>query len=431
MNKKTYVFSSALAISAAVFLASSFSDLSHLLRSEAGGIVLWFFLLMTAGVVTFVALRGGGAVTGTAVVNFAIIITYGGSVAAWLAAVEMAILVTVFLRFGFWRTLFNVSQMVASLAIAGFLYRSLGGTSIAQPHVLIGGGMGIVLALVGCHLSYFFANTGLVTLWNSFRLGQSALRTWKANYLWMLPQSFAAPLVGLILAYVYVHLPVALVFILFLWLIYYARTSRTNVILQDAQRGTVAALATAVDSSLDFLEGESERVAALAVEIGRKIGLSGWRMQALEYAALLHDIGYLAVGRRILSKNASLTKEEWARVRSHAEVGASIVTSVRALERVGEIVRAHHERPDGRGYPRGLRGDEIPKEAAILKVADAFVAMTTPRPYRDAMSVDQAISKMKEAQGTHFDPQVVKGLVELYEHDGLERFAAPRIAEAA
>ncbi|HEC83266.1 MAG TPA: HD domain-containing protein, partial [Firmicutes bacterium] len=331
MNRRAYLFSLIVASSAAVILVHSFSGFTSSLSGELKGIILWFVLLMTAGVVTFVALRGGGAVTGTAVVNFAIIITYGGEVAAWLAAVEMAILTGLILRFRWWRTLFNVSQMVTSLATAGIVYRALGGVSIAQASGLTPGKPAMILALVGCHLAYFFTNTGLVTVWNSLRLGQSALRTWKANYLWMLPQSFAAPLVGLILAYVYVRLPVAMVLILFLWLIYYTRTSRTNVILQEAERGTVAALATAVDSSLEFLEGESERVAALAVELGRRIGLSGWRMQALEYAALLHDIGYLAIGRRILSKGESLSPHEWARVREHAEVGASIVSRVRAL----------------------------------------------------------------------------------------------------
>ncbi len=431
MRTKAYLFSLVVACAAGGILAHGFGGFLSTLGSDPRGIVVWFLLLITAGLVTYVALRGGGAVTGTAVVNFAIIITYGGEVAAWLAAVEMAILAGLVLRFKWWRTLFNISQMVVSLATAGIVYRTLGGSGIATVSVLTPGKPGLIIGLIGCHLTYFIANTGLVTVWNSLRLGQPALRMWRGNYLWMLPQSFAAPLVGLTLAYVYVRLPVAMVLILFLWLVYYTRTSRTNVILQEAERGTVAALATAVDSSLEFLEGESERVAALAVELGRRIGLSGWRMQALEYAALLHDIGYLAVGRRILAKNRSLSREEWAKVRDHASVGAAIVARVKALRRVGEIVRAHHERPDGRGYPRGLTRQQIPREAAILKVADAFVAMTSPRPYRNALSVEQAVLKIKEVQGTHFDTEVVEGLLELYRIDGLDRFASSQMAEAA
>ena len=115
MNRRAYLFSLIVASSAAVILVHSFSGFTSSLSGELKGIILWFVLLMTAGVVTFVALRGGGAVTGTAVVNFAIIITYGGEVAAWLAAVEMAILTGLILRFRWWRTLFNVSQMVTIL----------------------------------------------------------------------------------------------------------------------------------------------------------------------------------------------------------------------------------------------------------------------------------------------------------------------------
>ena len=95
------------------------------------------------------------------------------------------------------------------------------------------------------------------------------------------------------------------------------------------------------------------------IEIGRRIGLSGWRMQTLEYAALLHDIGYLSIGKRILAKGECLSVEEWKMVRRHTEVGAGIIGRVGALSRVSQIVRAHHERPDGRGYPEGLKKDQI------------------------------------------------------------------------
>jgi HD-GYP domain-containing protein (c-di-GMP phosphodiesterase class II) len=247
----------------------------------------------------------------------------------------------------------------------------------------------------------------------------------------MLPQSFAAPVVGIAIAYVYVRLSILLVAILFLWLIYYARSSKINLELQNSQRGMVAALATAVDSGTPFLTGESERVAGLAVALGRSIGISGWRMQALEYAALLHDIGYLAVGKRILGKKDSLSPEEWACIRRHAEVGASIIGSVKALRRVGEIVLCHHERPDGRGYPRGLRSGEIPREASILKVADAFVAMTTDRPYRGAMAMEEAVRKIEKGAGTRFDEYVVNGLSALRASSVLDQYGQADLAEAA
>jgi HD-GYP domain-containing protein (c-di-GMP phosphodiesterase class II) len=395
------------------------------LREDPQGIAIWFLLLMVAGVVTYVALRGGGAVTGTAVVNFAVIITYGGPVAAWLAAIEMLILTRLLLRFSNLRSLFNMSQMAVSLILAGVVYEAAGGTRLALTDWDIRMSLTSLVPLALCHLTYFFSNTILVSIWSSLRLRRSVLRTWKASYLWMMPQSFAAPVVGVLLAYVYVRLSAWLLGVFFLWLVYYARTSKTNLELQDSQRGTVAALATTVDSSTPFMEGESERVAGLAVELGRRVGLSGWRMQALEYAALLHDIGYLSVGKRVLAKGECLTPEEWTAVRRHAEIGASIISSVRALHRVGEIVRAHHERPDGKGYPEGLSGERIPREARVLKVADAFVAMTSNRPYRKALAIGDAIKKIRSGAGSRFDTQVVRGLLDLQAAAILEQYGTP------
>ena len=161
------------------------------------------------------------------------------------------------------------------------------------------------------------------------------------------------------------------------------------------------------------------------MELGRRIGLSGWRMQALEYAALLHDIGYLSVGKRVLAKGECLTPDEWATVRKHAEIGASIIGSVRALHRVSQIVRAHHERPDGKGYPGGLAGEQIPREARVLKVADAFIAMTSDRPYRRALSIADAIKKIRSGAGSRFDIQVVRGLLDLQSAAILDQYAAP------
>lgn len=425
MKNKAGIYAVVITAIAAAFLSYSFPETISTLKEDPRGIGIWFLLLMVAGIVTYVALRGGGAVTGTAVVNFAVIITYGGPVAAWLAAIEMLILTRVLLRFSTLRSLFNMSQMAVSLILAGIVYEAAGGTRLALSDWDIRMSLGSLVPLALCHLTYFFTNTILVTIWSSLRLRRSVLRTWKASYLWMMPQSFAAPVVGVLLAYVYVRLSAWLVAVFFLWLVYYARTSKTNLELQDSQRGTVAALATTVDSSTPFLEGESERVAGLAVELGRRIGLSGWRMQALEYAALLHDIGYLSVGKRVLAKGECLSPVEWAAVRKHAEVGASIIGSVRSLRRVSKIVGAHHERPDGKGYPRGLAGEAIPREARVLKVADAFVAMTSNRPYRVALSVGEAIRKIRSGAGSHFDIQVVRGLLDLQATSVLDQYGTP------
>jgi HD-GYP domain-containing protein (c-di-GMP phosphodiesterase class II) len=424
MKNKSNIYAVVVTAAAAVFLFLSFPGFYSTLQQDTRGVAIWFVLLSVTGVLTFVALRGGGAVAGTAVVNFAIIITYGGEVAAWLIAIEMLFLTRVLLRYSTARSLFNMSQMAIALALAGMVYGASGGQRLAVDSWNLNITARSLLPLALCHLTYFFINTGLVAVWTSINQHRSVIRTWRAAYLWMLPQSFTAPLVGVVMAFIYVRLSLMLLLVFFLWLVYYARSSKANLELQASQRGTVAALATTVDSSTPFLEGESERVAALAVEIGRRIGLSGWRMQTLEYAALLHDIGYLSIGKRILSKGDCLSVEEWNIVRRHAEVGAGIIGRVAALRRVSQVVKAHHERPDGRGYPDGLRRDQIPRESGVLKVADAFVAMTTDRPYRRAMSAGDALKKIRSGAGTHFDTQAVRGLIELNASSALGQFSA-------
>jgi HD-GYP domain-containing protein (c-di-GMP phosphodiesterase class II) len=431
MRSRGSAFALVLAIAAGLMLVYSIPEFVAALSADFFGLLIWFSLLVVAGILTYASLQSGGGVIGTAVVNFAIIITYGGTVAAWVGAIEMLILMKFFLRFSMLRSVFNVSQMVISLFLAGMVYRLAGGAPLAGSGWTLSWGLGLILPVVLCHLTYFSVNTGLVTMWSSLNLKRVPVTAWRANYLYLLPQSFAAPVVGTTLAFLYSGFSTLLVVVFFLWLVYYTRSSKVNLDLLNSQRETVAALASTVDSATPYMGGESERVAGLAVELSKRVGLSGWRVQALEYAALLHDIGYLSLAKRSLLKSEPLAPVEWTEVRRHAGIGADIIGRVRSLERVSEIVRAHHERPDGRGYPRGLRQNEIPREARILKVADAFVAMTSERPYREAMKIDRAVGKIVKGANTRFDEEAVKGLVDLYGVSLLGQFVSYPLQEAA
>jgi HD-GYP domain-containing protein (c-di-GMP phosphodiesterase class II) len=431
MKDRANVYALLVAAGAVAVLWLSSGTFLAALKLDPRGIATLFTLLAVAGVLTYVTLRGGGAVTGTAVVNFAVVITYGGEVASWLAAIEMLVLTLVLLRFSFVRSIFNASQMAISLGLAGIVYEASGGVSLLVSGGRLASGLSSIPPLVLCHLAYFASNTCMVAVWTALKQKRPAVATWKASYLWTLPQSFGAPVVGLAVAYLFVRGSVWLLGILFLWLVYYARTSKTNLELANSQRETVAALASIVDSSTPFLGGESERVAGLALELGRRLGLAGKGLGALECAALVHDVGYIAVGNRILSKGESLAPDEWAAVVRHAETGASIVGKMRGLEEAARIVLAHHERPDGRGYPRGLAARQIPKAANILKVADAFVAMTTDRPYRKAMAAPEAVECIRRRAGSQFDNAATRALVALERAGGIYQYAAPERARAA
>ncbi|MGE5178501.1 MAG: HD domain-containing phosphohydrolase [Bacteroidota bacterium] len=181
--------------------------------------------------------------------------------------------------------------------------------------------------------------------------------------------------------------------------------------LQDAYVSTVRLLVSRIEEKDPYTHGHTERVAAYAVGIARELGFVPDEVQRIQFGAFLHDIGKVHTEDHVLHKPGALTEEEWRIVKMHPVRGAEMVKGVRFLERVTDMIRHHHERVDGRGYPDGLKGDEITTAAKIVNVADAFDAMTTDRPYRAGLTVDQAIGQMTEKAGTQFAAEIVEVLV--------------------
>jgi HD-GYP domain-containing protein (c-di-GMP phosphodiesterase class II) len=169
---------------------------------------------------------------------------------------------------------------------------------------------------------------------------------------------------------------------------------------------------TAMDLRDDVTGAHSDRVVGLSLELGRRLGLVEERLGHLEWAAFLHDIGKVRVGEGILTKPGPLDAGEWGEMQQHPSFSHSILTQVEYLQEAAEIVYCHHERYDGMGYPRGLSGAEIPLEARIFAVADAYDAMVSPRPYRQPLSHEQAVQEVLRHGGTQFDPQVVAAFAE-------------------
>ncbi len=166
----------------------------------------------------------------------------------------------------------------------------------------------------------------------------------------------------------------------------------------------------------------AENVAAYAAALGQELGLSEERVACLRRAAYFHDIGKVAVSPRILAKPSALDDAEWEEMRTHPSIARSMLTRA-GLKREAEWVGQHHERMDGRGYPNGLKGDEIAEEARIIFVADAFEAMTSDRPYRKGVEVSAAVEELRACAGTQFDPRMVEALADLVEQDRLRVLA--------
>jgi HD domain len=181
--------------------------------------------------------------------------------------------------------------------------------------------------------------------------------------------------------------------------------------LQRAYRGTVMLLADVVEFDDQYTADHSRSVVELVHATADDLGVDRSRRQELEFAALLHDVGKIAIPKEILNKPAALTDSEFEVMKTHTIEGQFMLDRVGGLlGRVGEIVRSCHERWDGTGYPDALRGEEIPLESRIVFAADALNAMTTNRPYRNAMSTAEAIEELRAGAGTQFDPAVVDAL---------------------
>jgi putative nucleotidyltransferase with HDIG domain len=178
--------------------------------------------------------------------------------------------------------------------------------------------------------------------------------------------------------------------------------------LTRSYRATVRALSNAVEARDAYTGKHAERVAAYGIEIARALGLPHPDSPEIEFGFLLHDIGKVAVPDSILYKPGALTSEERALMARHPAVGAEIVGGIEFLAEAAEVVRSHHERWDGMGYPDGLAGEEIPVAARVFAVADVLDALTTDRPYRTALSLGQARAMIVDEAGGHFDPDVIE-----------------------
>lgn len=183
----------------------------------------------------------------------------------------------------------------------------------------------------------------------------------------------------------------------------------------QAVRRTIMQLVTAfselVESRDHYTESHSLHIAELALQVGLRLGLAPEQLDQLTYAALLHDLGKIGIPDAILLKPGPLSASEWETMRQHPSIGRRALERIDLLKDAGEIIEQHHERFDGKGYPRGLAGEAIRIEARIISVVDAFDAMTTTRPYRRALSVQQAIAELRRCAGSQFDPRVVEALV--------------------
>ena len=193
------------------------------------------------------------------------------------------------------------------------------------------------------------------------------------------------------------------------------RLSEANQLLRERSTAAMESLSATIDARDSYTAGHARRVQRIALAMGRELDFSQAELDLLGHAALFHDIGKLAVPDAILLKPATLDTEEWRLMRRHSEEGARIVDRLGFLADAVPAIRHHHERFDGRGYPDGLSGEDIPLGARIIHVADALDSMLTSRIYRPALSEDEALAELRTGAGSQFCPRCVHALERVIE----------------
>lgn len=188
---------------------------------------------------------------------------------------------------------------------------------------------------------------------------------------------------------------------------------RTYGLLKNTNIKFVNILAETIEAKDPYTRGHCHRMRVMSVELGRAAGLNAAELDVLEYAALLHDLGKISVNEHILNKDGPLSDDELRHIKKHPQVGEKIIIDgIPDMESVARIIGAHHENFDGSGYPKNLRGSEIPIGARIIAVADVFDAMTSDRPYRKGRPIDDVIKEMQQVAGTQLDPDIVRLFME-------------------
>ena len=364
-----------------------------------------------------VRLPGGASTTVGFAVDYAYLLIFGPAVAGLIGLLSETVLLW---RSPGLRKLFNQGQVVLAFAGAGLVYEGLGGR-----YVELSAGpvayreMGLALAAGG--VCYFCISSLLIAVGIALWERRPAPGVWVMSFRWTAPRYLALAPFGLLMAMVYQTPGLGLVAVaLFLVPLVGARYAFQGAMeMLAVHRETVGALSNALEAYDPYTRNHSELVTRYALAVGKELHLPVPRMEILEWACRLHDIGKCRQDwESIIRKRGKPTEREWEVIRQHPVEGSRLAEKMEFLPHtageVARIVRAHHERLDGSGYPDGEAGESICLEARVLGVADAFEAMTARRAYRGRRSEEEAIAELRRCAGSQFDPQAVEALAVLW-----------------
>jgi HD-GYP domain-containing protein (c-di-GMP phosphodiesterase class II) len=407
-----------------------------------------------------VVLFRSSAISVAFAVKIAAYVLFGTPVALWATVVVVAVNAYTPKPKPARKVLFNFGGMMLSTYLASTTYQLVGG--LVPPGAFVP----TMLAVAVSAAVYFAVNSVLTAAVITLTSNARFVDIWMQNFAWMPVNYLATAVNGAALALAYQSLGVigVIVFVLPLGIAWYSfrlymmkstqvrernrellslneNLHRTTERLEASHVSVIAALLGSLAAKERTKLGHSDATMQHALAVAKSLGLGQDEVAAVNLGTLFHDIGKIGIPEQILLKPSALTEEEWAEMKTHPVIGANLIGEVPNLERIRPIVLAHHEHYDGTGYPNGLKGDEIPLAAQIISVADTYEAMTSTRPYRQALGHAEAVAELRRVAGTQLNPIVVEAFIRQIEigasgaahkHDGAEHVhVRDRAVEAA
>jgi HD-GYP domain-containing protein (c-di-GMP phosphodiesterase class II) len=369
--------------------------------TEIGHIFI-FGILAIASESLPVALPRGGFVTVSYAVFFSAVILFPAGVSLSIAILGgLFVLGKAGKDQALYKRLFNGSQYLLSQAAAAYVLKL---TGIEGFHYILSS----LIVYIAVAFTYMIVNITIVTFALGFLQQKSPWSIWISNMQWALPNFMALVPIGYLMALIFNNYGTTGLFLLFIPLLASRHSFQLYMDMRENYLNTVEALVQALEAKDTYTSGHSARVGKLAVIIAEGLEMSEDKIEALKYAAVLHDVGKIGVSETILNKDGKLLEAEWEIIRSHPVIGETIIKSIKFLFDIGQVVRHHHERYDGEGYPDGIKGEEIPLESRIIAVADTYDAITSDRSYRKGKTHDEAIQELKRVSGSQLDPKLVE-----------------------
>ncbi len=377
---------------------------------------IWLAILFFVTISIFaefipVDLPVGGVISIGFPIDFVLILVYGPALAMLITALGALIGEIIERKVSWYKIIFNTSQYALTAGIAGIAYQQAGGVVGAQNIFRF------ILPATLCALTYCIVNITFFVMVVSFAQNVRIKKIWRTSIKEMIPSYIAEAPMGFLMAIVYTEVGIVGILLFFLPLLLARRSFELYTKMRKVYLDTIRALAAAIDAKDPYTKGHSERVSEMSVVLAQELNLSDNDIENIEYTALLHDIGKIGIDDSILGKKGSLTDQEFDKIKEHTIMGANIIQPVDFLKNSYRAIYHHHERYNGKGYPDGIKSEDIPILARIIAVADAYDAMSSDRPYRKKLSKDKILKELKDQSGKQFDPEIVKALISVLDRE--------------